>query len=153
MARWRSTRLGATLGAVGLVWMVVAGGAAAGNNGTLKVHDPGTPTGTPDNDPSVGCGFDLEAFGLDVGQVGSIAFTVQGGDDPEGVGADGGLLGPADATGYAAAGPFDLPSGHYLATLYGKDGAADVKAKSKVFKVTCDNPGGGGGGGGGGGQG
>lgn len=153
MARWRSTRLGATLGAVGLVWMVVAGGAAAGNNGTLKVHDAGTPTETPDNDPTVGCGFDLEAFGLDEGQVGSIAFTVQGDDDPQGVAADGGLLGPADASGYAVAGPFDLPSGHYKATLYGKDGAADVKAKSKVFHVTCDNPGGGGGGGGGGGQG
>jgi hypothetical protein len=146
MARWRSRHLGATLSAVGLIWMVAAGGAAAGNNGTLKIHEAGTPTGTPNNDPKVGCGFDIEGFGLDAGQTGHLVFTVQGGDAPTGVDEDGGDVG-ANASGYFIAGPYDLASGHYKATLYGKDGDGDVKAKSKVFKVTCDGGGGGGGGG------
>ena len=145
MARWRSRHLGATLSAAGLVWMVAAGGAAAGNNGTLKIHDDG-PTGTPDNDPKVGCGFDVEGFGLDAGQTGHLVFTVQGGDAPTGADEDGGDV-AANGQGYFIAGPYDLASGHYKATLYGKDGAADVKAKSKVFKVTCEGGGGGGGGG------
>jgi hypothetical protein len=146
MARWRSRHLGATLSVAGLIWMVAAGGAAAGNNGTLKIHDAGTPAGTPNNDPKVGCGFDVEGFGLDAGQTGHLVFTVQGGDAPTGVDQDGGTVGPADGSGYFISGPYDLASGHYKATLYGKDGNTDLKAKSKVFKVTCEGGGGGGGG-------
>jgi hypothetical protein len=149
MARWRMRHLGAAFGAAGLLWMVVVGGAAAGNNGTLKVHEAGTPLGTPNNDPKVGCGFNIEGFGLDDGQTGHLVFTAQGGAST-GVDQDGGTVGPADATGYLVTGGYDLPSGQYKATLYGKDGDSDAKAKSKVFKVTCDNGGGGGGGGGGG---
>jgi hypothetical protein len=47
-------------------------------------------------------------------------------------------FGPADANGYYASEYFNLAVGHYNATLYGKADQTDVKAKSKVFKVTCE---------------
>ena len=79
-------------------------------------------------------------------------FDVQGGDAPQGVSAGPFAFGPADATGYYASGYFNDPNnptsvslaaGHYKATLYGKADLTDVKAKSKVFKVTCEGGGGG----------
>ncbi len=72
-------------------------------------------------------------------------FTVQGGDAPQGVDAGPFSFGPANADGYYASQYFDLAAGHYKATLYGKADLTDVKAKSKVFKVTCEGGGGGGG--------
>lgn len=147
----RSTRRAvAAVSAAAALLVVMTGSSMAGNNGTLKVLDAGSPEGTPDNEPMVGCGFSVEAFGLDAGQTGSIIFSAQGG---EGVDSAPLAFGPADADGYAIVRGVALVTGHYKATLYGKDGASDVKAKSKVLKVDCDNPGGGGGGGGGGGQG
>jgi hypothetical protein len=111
--------------------------APGGNNGTLKIHELGTPAGTPNNDPKV-CTFNVEAFNLDAGQSGYLAFEVQGGDAPQGVGAGPFVFGPADANGYFASEYFSPPAGHYKATLYGKADLTDVKAKSKVFKVTCE---------------
>jgi hypothetical protein len=143
----RPRQLGAVLAAAALVWLVAAAGASAGNNGTLKIHELGTPYGTPNNDPKV-CTFDVEAFGLDAGQSGYLVFDVQGGDAPQGVAAGPFVFGPADASGYAVSEPFSPPAGHYKATLYGKADLTDVKAKSKVFKVTCEGgswPDGGGG--------
>jgi len=49
-----------------------------GNNGTLKIHEQGTPSGTENNDPKV-CVFNVESFGLDAGQTGFLSFSVQGG--------------------------------------------------------------------------
>ena len=93
------------------------------------------------------CVFNVETFDLDPGQGGYLVFSVQGGDAPQGT-ADGPFaFGPADASGYAESGYFSLAAGHYKATLYGKGDLTDVKAKSKVFKVTCEGGGGGGGGG------
>lgn len=140
--RSRGRLVGAT--SAGLLWLLVATGAMAGNNGTLKIHEAGTPFGTPNNDPMV-CVFDVEAFGLDAGQSGFLTFAVQGGDAPTGAGAGPFAFGPADADGYAVAGSFHLPAGHYQATLSQDGAATDVKAKSKVFKVTCEDSGGGGG--------
>lgn len=114
-----------------------------GNNGTIKVHEQGTPSGTENNDPKV-CTFNIEAFGLDAGQQGFISFAVQGGDKPTGTGAGPYAFGPTDATGYVASQYFHLSDGHYKVTLYGKDTKGNVdyndqlKAKSKVFKVSCD---------------
>jgi hypothetical protein len=141
----RPRQLGAVLAAAALVWLVAAAGAAAGNNGTLKIHELGTPYGTPNNDPKV-CTFDVEAFGLDAGQSGYLTFDVQGGDAPQGVAAGPFDFGPAGANGYTVSQTFSPPAGHYKATLYGKADLTDVKAKSKVFKVTCEGgswPGGG----------
>jgi len=115
---------------------------SAGNNGTLKVHASGSPVETPDNEPQVACVFDVEAFGLDAGQTGTVVLSTQGGDGPVNPDVTA-ALGPADGDGYAIVGFQNVPTGHYSAVLYGKDGDPDAKAKSKVFKVTCEGGGGG----------
>ncbi len=125
-------------------WLVLfcatsASAFAPGNNGTLKIHEQGTPSGTEDNDPKV-CVFNVEAFGLDSGQVGYLWFNVQGGDAPTGTDDGPYPFGPADATGYYASQYFTLADGHYKATLYGKMDQTEEKAKSKVFKVECAVP-------------
>lgn len=111
-----------------------------GNNGTLKIHEQGTPDHTINNDPKV-CVFNVEGFGFDAGQTGYLTFDVQGGDAPTGTAAGPYDFGPTDSTGYYASRYFNLDPGHYKATLYGKMGPngqlQDEKAKSKVFKVEC----------------
>jgi hypothetical protein len=134
----RVGRLGLALSAAALVAAIGATTALAGNNGTLKIHERGTPDGTPNNDPKV-CSFNVEGFGLDPGQLGWLYFSVQGGDAPTGADQAGGWV-MADANGYFESVYFTLQPGHYKATLYGKENLSDVKAKSKVFKVTCDLP-------------
>lgn len=137
----RTRRLGAASSAAALIWLVATAVAFAGNNGTLKIHETGTPAGTPNNDPKV-CSFNVEAFNLDPGQSGYLVFSVQGGDAPAGTSEGPFLFGPANADGYYASVDFNLADGHYKATLYGKADMTDVKAKSKVFKVTCEGGGG-----------
>jgi hypothetical protein len=136
----RARRFGAASAAAALIWLIASGAALAGNNGTLKIHELGTPDGTPNNDPKV-CTFNVEAFDLDVGQAGYLVFEVQGGDAPQGVATGPITFGPADANGFYASQYFSLAAGHYKATLYGKADLTDVKAKSKVFKVTCEGGG------------
>ena len=134
MARWRSRHLGATLSAVGLIWMVAAGGAAAGNNGTLKIHEPGTPTETPDNDPKVGCGFGLgPSASMRARPAASPSPSRAVMTRPVVVRTMAGCS-ARRCVRHVMAGPFDLASGHYKATFYGKDGDDDVKAKSKVSR-------------------
>ena len=117
-----------------------------GNNGTLKVHEQGTPSGTESNDPKV-CIFNFEGFGFDAGQDGYVVIDTQ----PGNVVTETLPFGPADVNGdYASAyindgiSGFTVPDGQYKATLYGKDTGnpanpdlTDEKAKSKVFKVQC----------------
>jgi cytoskeletal protein RodZ len=116
-----------------------------GNNGTLKIHEKDTPSGTESNDPKV-CIFNLEGFNFDNKQSGLIKFTPQGGDSAT---TDTAQLafGPASSTGYTQTdyvngptGP-SVSNGHYKSTLYGKDNKGnytiDLKAKSKVFEVNC----------------
>ena len=120
--------------------------AHADNNGTLKVHEIGTASGTESNDPKV-CAFNFEGFSFDSNQSGYINIDGQGqtttnydSQYP---------FGPTDVSGYAISQDFNngagtvlIANGQYKATLYGKDAAGnidltDVKAKSKVFKVDC----------------
>ncbi|MGH7197082.1 MAG: hypothetical protein ACREGJ_04965 [Candidatus Saccharimonadales bacterium] len=118
-----------------------------GNNGTLKVHEKGTPSSTPSNDPKV-CVFNLEGFGFDAGQTGYLKFETQGGSKPVGEAAGPFTFGPTNGQGFYAsqyfndAGQPTIKNGMYKVTLYGKklpNGTLqDVKAKSKVFKVNCD---------------
>jgi hypothetical protein len=115
--------------------------AANGNNGTIKIHEEGTQSGTESSDPKV-CVFNVEGFGFDAGQSGYIKFETQGGDEPIGTNAGPYDFGPTNGNGYYATDYFHLDPGHYKATLYGKDNEGridlqDVKAKSKVFKVEC----------------
>lgn len=118
-----------------------------GNNGTLKVHEIGTPSGTESNDPKV-CAFNLEGFGFDPSQSGYILIKTQGGSQPVGQDAGPFSFGPTNGTGYAISQDFNTPTGTtivngtYKATLYGKDTGGNIdlrddKAKSKVFKVDC----------------
>lgn len=121
-----------------------------GNNGTLKIHEKGTPSGTESNDPKV-CKFNFEGFGFDASQTGYIKIATQ----PGGVDSLSPSLypfGPANGSGNWTSGTYindggtyTLPNGQYKATLYGKDtnnpnlpNLNDEKAKSKVFKVNCD---------------
>lgn len=133
---------------IATVDMVAAGqDGAAGNNGTLKVHEAGTPSGTESNDPKV-CSFNFEGFGFDDLQDGYIEIETQGGSSPIGENAGPFDAGPADEDGNFATMYFNdedgpvIKNGTYKATLYGKDGPndeqPDEKAKSKVFKVECE---------------
>lgn len=148
---WKSVKSG--LAAVLIVFSTAAAplsmvsAAAAANNGTLKVHEIGTPSGTESNDPKV-CAFNFEGFSFDPSQSGYINIETQGGSAPIGVNAGPFSFGPTDGTGYAISEDFNtlggtaIADGTYKATLYGKDAGGavnltDVKAKSKVFKVEC----------------
>lgn len=114
----------------------------AANNGTLKVHEKGTFSGTESNDPKV-CKFNFEGFNFDRNQSGFVVIATQ----PGGVDTLTIPFGPANVIGYAATayindGGLTLADGQYKATLYGKSANNlpnfnDEKAKSKVFKVGC----------------
>lgn len=117
---------------------------AAQNNGTLKVHEKGTLSGTESNDPKV-CAFNLEGFSFNNNQSGYVVIATQ----PGAVNTLTVPFGPINGLGYAATayindGGVTLADGQYKATLYGKSTANpnlpnfnDEKAKSKVFKVQC----------------
>ncbi|TAH33835.1 hypothetical protein EYC58_00120 [Candidatus Saccharibacteria bacterium] len=118
-----------------------------GNNGTLKVHEIGTPSGTENNDPKV-CAFNFDGFGFDNNQSGYILIKTQGGSQPVGQDAGPFSFGPTNGNGYAVSQNFNtvggtpIVNGTYKATLYGKDTGGNIdlrndKAKSKVFKVDC----------------
>lgn len=119
--------------------------ATNGNNGTLKIHEFGTPAGTESNDPKA-CTFNFEGFGFDASQSGYIVVQPQPGSDimlqmP---------FGPATAGGEYVSpyvnngGAYTLANGHYKVNVFGKQtgnpalpNLDDEKAKSKVFKVEC----------------
>lgn len=119
---------------------------SSGNNGTLKVHEKGTSSGTESNDPKV-CDFNFEGFSFDNNQSGKIYIEPQGGDSntTDKLWID---FGPTNTSGYTQTayindgGTLSLANGHYKSTLYGKDSqnnySIDLRAKSKVFKVNCD---------------
>ena len=120
----------------GLILFNPAVALADSNNGTIKIHELGTVSGTESNDPKV-CTFNVEAYNLDPSQTGQLTFNTQGGDAPIGVDAGPYAFGPADATGYFATGYYSLQPGHYKATLSGVDGNNNNFGLTKVFKVEC----------------
>lgn len=121
----------------GLILFNPAVASANSNNGTIKIHEYNTPSGTENNDPKV-CKFNVESFNLDSGQTGQLIFETQGHDAPIGVNAGPYAFGPADATGNFATAYYSLQPGHYKATLLGVDGNRNkFNLKSKVFKVEC----------------
>ncbi|WP_050669385.1 hypothetical protein [Luteipulveratus halotolerans] len=152
-ARTRSAIVALSLTAglgVGVVAATSAVAAPPGNNGTLKVHELGTPDGTPSNDPKV-CKFNFEAFGLDPNQSGDITIKPQGGDSDATQTVVVHLETDADGNGSTvyinddSNGETDgltLENGHYKATLDKKFGTdPGRKAKSKVLKIKCkDEP-------------
>ena len=122
---------------------------STGNNGTLKIHEFGTPSGTENNDPKV-CVFNIEGFNFDPQQDLALKFQVQGGDRPTGqVPTPNEFNVTTDENGYFASIYFNdggptIVAGHYKVVAYGKDTGSgqftDKKAKSKVFKVRCGAP-------------
>lgn len=109
---------------------------APGNNGTLKVHEFGTPSGTENNDPKV-CNFNFEAFNLDANQTGTVTIEAHGNTaaiTPVSV-----SLATDENGNGSTAYVNSLANGLYKATLDNKFGTAEgEKAKSKVFKVECE---------------
>lgn len=120
----------------------IAAAAAPGNNGTLKVHEKGTPANSESNDPKV-CIFNFEGFGLDPNQTGDITIDAIPPSTPASAVLVVSLS--TDASGNGSTTPYindlggpALPNGHYKATLDNKFGTdPGDKAKSKVFKVEC----------------
>lgn len=124
----------------GMMPAMAAYADAPGNNGTIKVHEKGTPSGSESNDPKV-CVFNFEAFGLDANQTGNITIETQSGTvitpvvvslstDSSGNGSTE-YLNDTNSTK-------TIVDGHYKATLDTKFGTdPGNKAKSKVFKVEC----------------
>lgn len=115
-----------------------------GNNGTLKVHEQGTPSQFIDNDPKV-CTFNFEGYNFDKGQDGLIVITAQGGGNDRSEVKRIHMPATSEATEhgtYTETAYHTLPDGHYKSTVYGKDHKGeyrvDLKAKSKVFKVQCE---------------
>ena len=117
---------------------------AKSNNGTLQVHEKGSPDMTPSNQPHV-CVFNFEAFGLDANQTGNVTIESQ---SPTAVITPVVITLTTDANGNGATTPYvndtnsqyTLADGHYKATLDNKFGTDNGdKAKSKVFWVRCDS--------------
>ncbi|MFB7453389.1 hypothetical protein [Streptomyces sp. NPDC056194] len=116
--------------------------AAPGDNGDVKVHRQGTPDSSQANEPQVGCVFRFAAFNFDGLQ--SIQWNIYaqpglpGNQDPS-------LKNGSIAVDSNGDGHTDditgLASGMYKVewTWVGQNGAA----KSKVFRVNCDNGNGG----------
>lgn len=118
---------------------------APGNNGTIKVHAPGTPLERNANEPKQVCDFYLAGFNYDRNQVVNYSFTVQGGADNGGAAGQGGsfTVGPDNGkprgvgrTDVLEKSDHQLPDGRYKVTATTNDGS-----KTKVFEVNC--PGGG----------
>lgn len=113
-----------------------------GNNGTLKVHEKGTPSDSESNDPKV-CIFNFEGFGLDPNQTGNITIETQSGTPvitpvTISLATDGSGNGETDYINDTGS-ILTLANGHYKATLDNKFGTdPGDKAKSKVFKVECE---------------
>ena len=120
-------------------------GDAPGNNGTLKVHAPGTLFEQRTNEPQQVCAFYLAGFNFDSNQVINYSFTVQGGPNNGDAAGTGGsfTVGPDNGrprgdgrTDVLEKADHNLPDGRYKVTGTTSDGS-----KSKVFSINC--PGGG----------
>lgn len=143
MNAFKNLILGTAVLTVGAVAALPVNVSAAANNGTLKVHEQDTPAATESNDPKV-CNFNFEGFGFDKNQSGIIVITTQGGGNDKTKVAQVDMP-AANADGYTETDYVSIPNGHYKSTLYGKstNGSVnynnDLKAKSKVFKVVCED--------------
>jgi hypothetical protein len=170
LIRARHTRagllaIGGVLAAVaGIVLAAVFGGAGTssasnppGNNGTIKVDD--VPFDDhPDNEPHVGCTFQVDFYGFDEGDLfAQVTFEVQpptgkdvvlltdevfiGEDDNSGGGSEAGLDASEtytlDLTGFEQ----HPQQGWHVKLTVNADGSQGADTKHKVFWVTgCETP-------------
>lgn len=132
----------------------------SGNNGTVKVREHGDFDKMPQNDPHVGCTFDLEWYGFDKGDdiISTVTFEMQaptasvgltvdgdqtvfvGGDSASGAGTDSGLDGEETYT-LAFDGPAHPVQGYHVKLTIHTPGSRGNDVKHKVFWVTgCEPP-------------
>jgi len=124
-----------------------------GNNGTVKIQEAGAPDEIPDNDPHVGCKFDIEFRGFDMGAdlMGSWELDahppsgngtlIAKGDVNIGEDAAGGAN-DLDAVVHVNIGDYDLSGlfhqpqqGYHLELTVHADGSIGADVKHKVFWV------------------
>ena len=135
-----------------------AAGDPPGNNGTVKIAQHGEVDGTPDNDPHVGCAFEVEWYGFDQGPdiISQVTFEMQaptdevvldvtgpaavfvGGDPASGAGTGTGLDARETYTLAFYGEPQPLQGYHVKLTIH-TPGSQGADKKSKVFWVEgCD---------------
>jgi hypothetical protein len=110
--------------------------APAGDNGTLKIHEIGTPADDNANEPKV-CHFSLDAAGFDASQS-ALAYEILKGAPFTGDPVLTGSLSLVGGTGSVAIEGSALGDGHYKVQLVGVDtkGADNFK----VFWISCPAP-------------
>lgn len=135
------------------------GSDPGGNNGTVKVQEVDIDDGHPDNDPHVGCTFDVEWYGFDKGDdiISTVTFEMQaptasvgltvdgdqtvfvGGDSASGAGTNSGFDGEETYT-LAFDGPPHGVQGYHVKLTIHTPGSRGNDVKHKVFWVTgCDD--------------
>lgn len=130
-----------------------------GNNGTVKIQEAGAPDEIPDNDPHVGCVFNIEFRGFDQGDLnatwtlsaqppsGSFT-TITGpntvfiGEDPAGGANDLDALVVVKIADYDLSGLYEQPQqGYHLKLEVHAQGSQGADTKFKVFWVKgCTTP-------------
>lgn len=126
----------------------------AGNNGTVKITPIGQDDGTPQNNPHVPCGFDIEWYGFDEGAdiISTVSLAMQaptkdveltlggpsevfvGGDPATGAGTETGLDG--EATYYPTfVGEAHPQQGYHIKLTVQTPGSQGADTKYKVFWV------------------
>jgi hypothetical protein len=156
----RSRAIAATALMAVLLAIPAAGSAAkpAGNNGTVKVD--GNPFDShPNNEPHVGCVFQVDFYGFDEGDLNAhVTFSVQppsgtgiileddvfiGEDDNAGGGSTAGLDAEAtfDLGGLLAGYDMHPNQGYHVKLTVDAEGSHGADTKHKTFWVTdCDSP-------------
>jgi hypothetical protein len=146
--------------AAGLVPLATVGATVgpAGNNGTVKIDGVEFDT-APDNEPHVGCGFQVDWYGFDANATSNVTFELQAptlgngplyfskqldGDDNSGGGSEAGLDGEqlyniAPLVNGVKAHP--IQGYHVKLTINTQPTAQGADVKHKVFWVTGCRPG------------
>lgn len=131
----------------------------AGNNGTVKIQEAGLPDEIPDNDPHVGCVFNIEFRGFDLGAelkgtwklsahppsgTGTVVASgeVGIGEDSAGGAVDLDALVTVDLRNYDLSDLYRHPQqGYHLKLEVHADGSIGADKKHKVFWVDdCHTP-------------
>jgi LPXTG-motif cell wall-anchored protein len=114
------------------------GPGTPGDNGTIKVHNPGTPDEDNRNEPKV-CDFEITADHFDGLQ--EVSWQITPKSNKSGWSEDPALEGTLtlDDEGAGTTEVLDLPDGHYK-VYWTFEGQNSEDAKHKVFKVRCEDP-------------
>lgn len=137
-----------------------AGGNPGGNNGTVKI-DAEPFDSAPDNEPHVGCTFEVDFYGFDQGALNAdVTFQIHApsgkgavllqdtvfiGEDAAGGGTDLDASREYNLSDELAAWDAHPKQGYHVKLTVNADGSKGADTKHKVFWVQrCDEPGGGG---------